>query len=228
MRLVYLGHLTRTSDPFFDNIPYHIVTLAHGTFAIIVACVPCMKPFVYRSGAGLFDFSFNPRATGTYSQRASYAMNNLSKASGGAGGGGGGGGDSGGESKRFSKAFLMTGGRKGGKADSGVGLEGERDVLGDAGADGAAGAVGAGAGGGGGSGGLNGSGSGINSQKPWRADRIDYKAVVTGQPKWASDGADEHSLESGASDQMIIRQTTDWQIHYEHDEPPPITPAPSN
>jgi hypothetical protein len=226
MRLVYLGQLTRTSDPFFDNIPYHIVTLAHGTFAIIVACVPCMKPFVYRSGAGLFDFSFNPRATGTYSQRASYAMNNLSKASGGGNGGnggGGGGGGSGGESKRLSRAF-MTGGRRGGKEDGG-GLEREREVSGGGGGGGDAGAGGRGGGGGGGGGSLNG---GSGSQKPWRADRIDYKAVVTGQPKWASDGADEHSLESGASDQMIIRQTTDWQIHYEHDVPPPITPVPSN
>lgn len=58
--------------------------------------------------------------------------------------------------------------------------------------------------------------------KPWPSDKVNYKATVTGQSPWSNRTGregDGRSVESTASDQMIIRQTTDLAVQYDETQP---------
>jgi hypothetical protein len=151
-RLIYLSILEDSPDPtFVDSVTYNVCTQCNATLAVIVACVPTLKPFMDRVESGLLNVSFHPRAPGTtYGPQDSYELKNMSKTSGN----------------------------------------------------------------------QNSSGSQSGSNRPWRPDMVGYKSVVSVPAKWiptSKKERDAKSVESNNSEQMIIRQTTDWNVRYDNE-----------
>jgi hypothetical protein len=56
------------------------------------------------------------------------------------------------------------------------------------------------------------------SSRAWRPDMVGYKSVVSAPSKWKPGqrrGDDAELTERGGSQELIIHQTTDWNIQYE-------------
>jgi hypothetical protein len=84
-RLYHLGQFLSSPnrDPTFDILPYAYSTQLQMAVAVIVACVPALKPFMDRADSGMMAISLNQRVPGTtFGHSGSYALQSLSKKSG--------------------------------------------------------------------------------------------------------------------------------------------------
>lgn len=52
-------------DGSFDGIPVAVLTQAHATLSVIIACSPTLKPFMDSMRTGMLSVSLNKRSAGT-------------------------------------------------------------------------------------------------------------------------------------------------------------------
>lgn len=77
-RLVFLRQLQGSSDLTYHAVGYSIATQCQTSLAVVVACIPVLKPFMDRATSGMMAISLEQRA-GTYDISNGYAMHSLSK-----------------------------------------------------------------------------------------------------------------------------------------------------